>query len=344
MRPHKRPFKLRELKIEVTHRCPLACIHCSSDSSPTCSTEMSEDACLRILREAAQMGATEVAFSGGEPLVWPGIEKAVETALGVGFRVSVYTSGCTDDAGQRIRRLTQGGCVKWVFSLHGSRAQVHDRVTGRPRSFNATLQAVSSATEMGLHTEFHFVPLRDTYLELEPIAGLAGQCGVSRISILRLVPQGRAQTISGQLLNRDQNIELRSIIERVRGDGTPIRTGSPLNFLMLNDQPSCSSAIDRLTVGPDLRIHPCDAFKHVKAEALVGTLEFSSLADASLANCWENSPYLEAIRKYLTTPFEEPCACCPSLEGCLSGCLAQKVIRHGNLAKRPDPMCLSNAR
>jgi radical SAM protein with 4Fe4S-binding SPASM domain len=340
MRPHKRPFKLRELKIEVTHRCPLACIHCSSNSSAACCREMSEDACLRILREAAQMGASDVAFSGGEPLLWPGIGKAVEAALSAGFRVSVYTSGCTDDARQRIRRLAQAGCVKWVFSLHGSRAQVHDRVTGRPGSFDSTLEAVSSAAEMGLQTEFHFVPLRDTYAELDPIARLAKGYGVSGISVLRLVPQGRAQAISGQLLSRDQNFELRSIIERVRREGTHIRTGSPLNFLMPDDQPSCSSAIDRLTIGPDLRIHPCDAFKQVKAEALVGTLEFSSLADASLADCWENSPYLEAIREYLTTPFGEPCACCPSLEGCLSGCLAQKVILHGDLAKRPDPMCL----
>ena len=301
---------------------------------------MSEDACLGILRDAAQMGARDIAFSGGEPLGWAGIEGAVENALGAGFEASVYTTGCTADARQKIRGLAEMGRVRCVFSLHGSRAQVHDSVTERPGSFDTTLAAATLAVELGLQTEFHFVPLRDTYRELEPIAELAKQRGVSRISILRLVPQGRARAISQQLLARSQNIELKGIIQRVRHNGMCVRTGSPLNFLMLNGRPSCCCAIDRLTIGPDLRIHPCDAFKQVRAEALVGTLRFSSLVDASLSDCWHYSPYLEAIREYLTTPFGEPCVSCSSLEQCLSGCLAQKVIRHGNLAKRPDPMCL----
>jgi len=111
-------------------------------------------------------------------------------------------------------------------------------------------------------------------------------------------------------------------------------------FLLLNDQPKCSSGIDRLFIGPDLRIYPCDAFKQIKAEELVGTIKLSQLKDVGLKECWESSPFLEAVREYLTTDFVEPCASCHVLEKCLSGCLAHKVIANGNFEKRPDPDCL----
>ena len=69
--------------------------------------------------------------------------------------------------------------------------------------------------------------------------------------------------------------------------------GSPFNYLLLDDSPHCFSGIDRLIVGPDQRVFPCDAFKQVQAEELVGTNDLSVLsATCSLAQCWDNSPFL----------------------------------------------------
>ena len=111
---------------------------------------------------------------------------------------------------------------------------------------------------------------------------------------------------------------------------------------MLNENPKCSSAIDRLIVTPNMNFYPCDAFKQIESQDVIGTSRLSSLAHASLKECWEKSPYLLAIRKYLRTDFEKPCDSCKKLEECLSGCLAQKVLEHGGLKKTHDPMCLMN--
>jgi len=137
-----------------------------------------------------------------------------------------------------------------------------------------------------------------------------------------------------------QNLELKKDIEALRKKNYTIRTGSPYNFLLVNDKPACRSGKDRLIVGPDLRIYPCDAFKQIKAEEIVGDLSFSCLKTNNLKSCWENSPFLKAIRNYLDTDFAEPCKSCNILEKCLSGCLAQKLLAHADLSKRPDPMCL----
>jgi radical SAM protein with 4Fe4S-binding SPASM domain len=110
--------------------------------------------------------------------------------------------------------------------------------------------------------------------------------------------------------------------------------------MMLNDKPACWAAIDRLIISPDLRLHPCDAFKRIGASELVKAGEWSCLAGTSLSECWNKSPYLEAVRTYLMTDFEAPCDSCKLLEKCVSGCLAQKVIAYETLDKKPDPDCL----
>jgi radical SAM protein with 4Fe4S-binding SPASM domain len=160
--------------------------------------------------------------------------------------------------------------------------------------------------------------------------------------VLRLVPQGRAALIRGRALNRVQNLELRRQIQTLRREygADFVRTGSPYNFLMLNEKPGCWAAIDRVIIGPDLRLYPCDAFKRIDAAELVGTEDWSSLTRSSLPECWKRSPYLEAVRTYLTTDFAAPCDSCRLVEKCASGCLAQKVIAYSTLEKRPDPDCV----
>jgi radical SAM protein with 4Fe4S-binding SPASM domain len=301
---------------------------------------MRREDCLRILGQAIQMGAKEVAFSGGEPLLWPHLAEAVAAASKSGLKVTVYTAGAVHDFEAKASTLFKRGTERFIFSIFGGSATTHERITRVAGSFRQTCEAVKTAKEIGAATELHFVPLSTNYRELRDVAELGKQRGADQVSVLRLVPQGRATLIQGRALTRVQNLELRRQIVELRKAGFKIRTGSPYNFLMLNESPACCAGIDRFIVGPDLRISPCDAFKQVRAEQVVGTLDFSCLRNTSLQECWEKSPFLEAVRTYLTTPFPDGCDDCQDLERCLSGCLAQKVIASGNLYKRSDPECL----
>jgi radical SAM protein with 4Fe4S-binding SPASM domain len=341
IRYHTPPFTLHELKVEVTHRCDLNCIHCSSDALPSNYAEMSLENCVCIVSQAAQMGAKEISLSGGEPLIWPHINDAVATAVASGLQVTIYTSGNSNGFKEKAERILSLGVQRLIFSMYGASASSHERVTRIPGSFERTLRAMSDAREIGLATEVHFVPMSSNYGELKGVAILSKELGASVVSVLRLVPQGRAALLRSQILNRVQNLELRRVICELREAGHIIRTGSPYNFLMLSANPECCAGIDRIIIGPDLRLYPCDAFKQVKAEEIVGTLNNSTLNGFSLSDCWDRSPYLEAVREYLTTPFPNPCRLCGLLEKCLSGCLAQKVVAYGNLDKRSDPNCLA---
>lgn len=342
MRRHTPPFRLKEIKIEVTFNCGLSCVHCSSDARPSNLLEMGRDDCLRILEDASKMGTREVAFSGGEPMLWSPIADAVETATKHSLNVTVYTSGVAEEFKRKALHLNALGASRFIFSLFGATPLTHERITRKAGSFNLTKMAMRDAMDAGLATELHFVPFSINYRDLAEVAKLARRLGVSRVSVLRLVPQGRAALIRDRALNRVQNLELRRQILDLRNEHGEnfIRTGSPYNFLMLNNNPACSAAIDRLIIGPDLRLYPCDAFKRVSPMEFVNTDDWSCLAERSLSECWEKSPYLEAVRKYLTTDFDDPCNSCGLLEGCLSGCLAQKFIANNSLEKKPDPDCL----
>lgn len=344
MELHRRPFRLREFKIELTYRCDLNCVHCSSDAHPSNSVEMTRRDCLRILEEAAGIGAEEVAFSGGEPLLWPHILMVVEAAAKHGMKVTLYTSGNAGGFKQQARRIWELGASCLIFSIFSATAAKHDRITRKAGSFERTKAAMRNAIAIGLTTELHYVPMSDNYRDLPDVAILAREIGASRMSILRLVPQGRAALMRNRILNRFQYLELRRQICTIRSEygARFIRTGSPFNFLMLDERPACCAAIDRLIITPDLRIFPCDAFKRIQAFHLAKTDELSSLDAEKLATCWEKSPYLEAVRTYLTSDFGVPCDSCRFLEKCLSGCLAQKVIAFDSLDKKPDPDCLES--
>ncbi len=342
MKRHAPPFILRDIKLEVTYRCNLNCVHCSSDARPSNSLEMNNSDCLRILDDAVGIGVRDVAFSGGEPLLWPNLSEAVEAAAERRMNITIYTSGIAEGFDRAAVSLHDLGASRFVFSLFGATPYTHERITRKAGSFERTKSAMQDALSAGLTTELHFVPMSSNYRELNDVARLARDLGASRLSVLRFVPQGRGVLVRYRVLNRIQNLELRRqilVLRKEHGDNF-IRTGSPYNFLLLNDQPACSAAIDRLIIGPDLRLYPCDAFKRIDASELVKTMELSSLAGTSLSDCWERSPYLKSVRTYLTTDFQDPCSSCCLLEKCLSGCLAQKVIATESLDKRSDPDCL----
>jgi radical SAM protein with 4Fe4S-binding SPASM domain len=340
MKPHKPPFHLKELKIEVTHDCKLKCVHCSSMSTEVSSKTMTWSKCRNIIDEATEMGVEKVSFSGGEPLLWSNLCDAVSLSKKNGMQVSVYTTGNTPHALQELERLHAAGLNKIMFSIFSSDEANHEKVTCVKGSFNISLGAVKKAVELNLDVEFHFVPLASNFMDIEKIVKMATSEGVDRVSILRLVPQGRAIHEQHNLLSHEQNILLRGKILELRELGYNIRTGSPYNFLILKEKPACCSGIDRLTIGPDLKIYPCDAFKHISPEMVNANSAFSSLKDHSLYDCWKKSQYLKTVREYLTTPFADACKKCNYLEKCLSGCVAQKIHYNSPSLKCPDPMCI----
>ena len=339
---NKKKYALKELKIELTYQCSLACIHCSSNATPENVNKIEQTKCLEIIKEASSLGVEEIVFSGGEPLLCEYISEAISYSKKLGMNVGIYTTGNVNKYEEIILECKKRGLKKAVFSIFGYDSKNHELITRFSNSFDKTINAIKYSLSIGIDTEIHFVAMSINYFQLKDLASLVKNIGVRKMSILRFVPQGRGSYVSDYILDRFQHIELKKSIEELRNDGLEIRTGSPYNFLLLNNKPECKAAMDRLIVTPDLRIHPCDAFKQIKAKEIVGTDNFSRLEKYSLEECWNNSPYLNKIRNINNGEIGNPCCLCESLSKCNSGCMAQKYIEFNQLSDRPDPSCFYN--
>jgi cyclic pyranopterin phosphate synthase len=89
----------RDLRVSLTDKCNLRCTYCMpAEGLPWLagSQLLSDDEIIRLVRVAVQqLGITEVRFTGGEPLIRPGLVDIVSavTALEPRPRVSLTTNG-----------------------------------------------------------------------------------------------------------------------------------------------------------------------------------------------------------------------------------------------------------
>lgn len=332
-------YVLEDLKVEVTHRCTLACIHCSSNSIPSNELEMQYEECKRIIESACAMGVKNISFSGGEPLIWSHIEKVVELSASMGINTTIYSSGNIDNFPRMISTLANSRLNKIIFSLYSSNNIEHGRITRKLDSFDRTIYAIKAAKRYPIEIELHFVALRRNYLKLPDVLALCERIGVPIVSVLRFVPQGRGSFLKKDIMNHYDYIKLKTIIEAHRSGKIQIRTGSPFNFLMVNRYPKCLSAQDRLIIGPQLNLYPCDAFKQFEAFEFLDIDDYANLNKHQLETCWEKSSYLNLIRKSIGN-LGSVCLECKYNVKCGSGCLAQKKISYGDLCNRPDPACI----
>ncbi len=95
---HRAPLSMN---IQLTHRCANNCRYCFYDRNE--SEEMDASALRKILREAWDMGARRVNFSGGEPLLREDLYEIVESAKEEGFFVGISTKGAR--AAEQLRAL-----------------------------------------------------------------------------------------------------------------------------------------------------------------------------------------------------------------------------------------------
>ena len=324
---------LAELKIEVTQQCPLACIHCSTSSDRFAKGFLSVEVVSRILREARDLGAASVAFSGGEPLVYPHLCEVLATGCSLELAATLYTTGLKNNnleplQSHDVSRLVSAGLRRVVFSIYAANPVVHNAVTGF-ESFESTTQAAKACVSADLSVEFHFVPLRRNYAELAGVVDLAMRLGVPTVSVLRFVPQGRGAFIKeSEGLTADDYRMLKQTITQIRSARKAnLRLGAPMNILGLGHT-CCRVAQDGMLVTPRGRVRPCDGFKDTDYSNDV----YGSVLTSPLSSVWEKSEFLNAARS-LHSQRGNGCKSCPT------GCLAQEALHQGgiqNLLRRPN--------
>ncbi|MFW6689619.1 GTP 3',8-cyclase MoaA [Streptomyces sp. MAR4 CNX-425] len=142
-----------DLRVSLTDRCNLRCTYCMPEEGLSWLGKpelLTDDEIVRLVRLAVtELGVTEVRFTGGEPLLRPGLVGIVErcAALAPRPRLSLTTNGIGLE--RTAPALKAAGLDRVNVSLDTLRPDVFQRLTRRKRHADV-LRGLAAARAAGL--------------------------------------------------------------------------------------------------------------------------------------------------------------------------------------------------
>lgn len=294
---------LSEISIEILQRCPNRCIYCSSHSNPQATHLIPFKIIKNIIDDAKCLGCKTVCLSGGEPFLHPQILDIISYIAKKRLTCYVYTSGIymKDDVYSSLPNeyieAIRGMVDKVIFNVEADSSALYDQIMGTDvGGFDMMKKSVSDCLSSGLVVETHVVPMQVNFKHLKSIFEMCYQLGVSKVSILRLVMQGRAlENLSLVKLSGEDSREVTKLIKALNESYKgKVRIGLP--YSDSNCRIYCKAASDKINVRYDGNVYPCEVFKDDILNSLLGC-EPDNVWNDSFYHIYQNSPYLNVVRR-----------------------------------------------
>lgn len=133
--------------VELTRRCNLRCYHCYVHEHHTAG--LAPATWIETISELAGLGCARVALSGGELMLYEGWRDVAGAVRSEGMMLSLLTNATLVSEAD-IDAMVALRPVRVQVSLYGGSADVHDRVTGVPDSFERSMETVRDMRRAGL--------------------------------------------------------------------------------------------------------------------------------------------------------------------------------------------------
>jgi MoaA/NifB/PqqE/SkfB family radical SAM enzyme len=125
--------------------CNAKCNMCACWRLPRSSRDVAHF--RSILDRVLQLRPRAIRFTGGEPLLLPGLPELVRRAAAAGARVSVISNGRL--LATKVDSLVTAGCDEFVLSLDGA-GEAHDRIRGTAGLYRRCLAAIDAIARTGV--------------------------------------------------------------------------------------------------------------------------------------------------------------------------------------------------
>jgi radical SAM protein with 4Fe4S-binding SPASM domain len=165
-----------EAIIEVTHRCPLECVHCYNNlpmaDKEARRGELTYEEYCRILDELADAGTLWLLFTGGEIFARRDFLNIYTYAKQKGFLITLYTNGTL------ITEKIADYLADWrpfsiEITLYGRTKETYEQLTGIPGSYDRCLRGIELLKERKLPLKLKTVAVtinRHEVLEMKRFA------------------------------------------------------------------------------------------------------------------------------------------------------------------------------
>ena len=274
------------------------------------------------------MGATQLGFSGGEPLVRTDLEELIAEARQLGFYTNLITSGVGMDE-KRIKAFKDAGLDHIQVSFQASSEELNNFIAGTD-AFQHKLEMARLVKKYGYPMVLCFVLHRRNEDQIRDILELAITLEADYVELATTQYYGWAYHNREQLIpTREQLLHAEQVAkeyqEKMKGK---MRIFYVIPDYFENRPKRCMDGWGHIT--PDGTALPCHA-----ARQLPG-LEFPNVKDHNIEWIWNDSPDFNKFRGL--DWMKEPCRSCPEKEKDLGGCRCQAYMLTGD-ARNADPVC-----
>ncbi|MBW6389902.1 pyrroloquinoline quinone biosynthesis protein PqqE [Billgrantia antri] len=320
--------------LELTYRCPLKCVFCSNpvDFERYGEEELSTAEWKRVMREARDLGAMQIGFSGGEPTLRKDLETLVAEANELGYYTNLITSGIGLTS-RRLAALKEAGLKHIQLGFQSSDRQTANWLAGVD-SFDRKLAMAREIKAHGFPMVLNVPITRHNIAQIPEIIELASSLGMEYLELANV------QYYNWALLNRDELLPTREELAWAEAEVAKARRrlGDTMTiFFVIPDYyegrpKACMNGWGsiHLTIAPDGAALPCSQARTLE------TLDFPTVREHSLEWLWRESP---TFRKYRGAEWmKEPCRSCDEREHDFGGCRCQALLLTGDAANA-DPAC-----
>ncbi|HVY06347.1 MAG TPA: pyrroloquinoline quinone biosynthesis protein PqqE [Burkholderiales bacterium] len=321
------------LLAEVTYKCPLHCVFCYNPVDYTrYGEELSTEDWLRVLRQGRELGATQLGFSGGEPLMRDDLEVMVAEARKLGYYSNLITSGIGLNE-KRIAAFKEGGLDHIQLSFQDSTREMNDFLSST-KTFDLKQKVAKLIKKYDYPMVLNCVLHRHNIDHVQQILEMAEAMDAEYVELANTQYYGWAY------LNRDQLLPTREQLKRAEEVTNKFRerVGNKMKIFFVvpdyyEERPkACMNGWGALflTVTSDGLALPCH-----EARMLPG-LTFPNVREHDLKWIWYDSPGFNAYRG--DSWMKEPCRSCPDKAKDFGGCRCQAYMLTGD-ATNTDPVC-----
>jgi pyrroloquinoline quinone biosynthesis protein E len=326
------------LLAELTYRCPLHCPFCYNPVDYARDrTELSTEQWFDVMRQARRLGAAQLGFSGGEPLLRDDLEDLVGEGRRLGFYTNLITSGIGLTEA-RLARMKELGLDHVQLSFQDSTREMNDFLSST-KTFDLKARVARLIKQYDYPMVLNVVLHRFNLDHVERIIDMALEMGVEYLELANTQYYGWALVNRGQLMpTREQVAHAEAVVNAVRA-----RIGNRMRILFVvpdyfEERPkACMNGWGSVFLGiaPDGTALPCHA-----ARTLPG-IAFPNVREASVHDIWYAS---EAFNRYRGDAWmKDPCRTCDDKARDFGGCRCQALALTGDAANA-DPVCAKSAR